>query len=104
MCTLFSGTTRPPTNFVFILFEQYKPRMIKGKKRELGKLFTRSVNEFLICFFNEFYDKILVCNPIVLPERINKTHFERFVKNEIRNSLSDPVNSMNISELKRSTY
>ena len=99
MCTLFSGTTRPPTNFMFILFEQYKPRIIKGKKRELGKLFTRSDNEFIICFLMNSYDKLRVCNPIVLPERINKTHFERFVKNEIRNSLSD-----NISELKRSTY
>ena len=46
------------------------------------------------------YDKLRVHNQIVLLERINKTHFERFVKNEIRNLLSDPVNSMNISKLK----
>ena len=67
---------------------------MKGKKRELGKLFTRSDNEFIICFLMNSYDKLRICNLIVLPERINKTHFERFVKNEIRNSLSD-----NISEL-----
>ena len=66
-------------------------------ENEAMKPYIGSNNDFIICFSMNSYEKLWVRNQIVLPERINKTYFERFVKNEIRNSLSDPVNSMNIS-------